>query len=175
MLAGFSIVLTLTLLAAADAGIARQTLPTHTLTGKVTDTTGVALSDVTVELSRPGESGTVRTVVTDQQGRYRIDRVLPGVYVLTLRLAGFASAIRDIEIGGGAQQFEYDVQLQARVGDTAPVSEAKPSRRVICGMTVITPAPHFDSKIVVPKPPPPAASQVKPTIRAVQPTMCWEK
>jgi hypothetical protein len=162
-----TVALTLTVAVAAQ-----QTLSSHTLTGNVTDQSDRALPGVTVELSRPGESNSVRTVVTDRTGHYRIADVLPGVYVLTFRLPGFGSAIRDIEIGGGAPEFEYDVQLRPNLAQSP--EPPQPSKRVVCGMTMITPPFGVDPGIQVPKPPPPPGQPVKPTIRTIQPAMCWE-
>jgi len=158
------------------AAAAQQSLSTHTLIGTVTDSSGQALPGVTVDLSRPAEANTVRTVVTDRNGRYRIDRVLPGAYVLAFRLPGFGSAIRDIDIGGGGPEFEYDVEMKPAVGGTTTVpGPPGPSRKEICGMTVITPRAGVDPGIQVPRSAiPPGAAPVKPTMRVIQPTMCWE-
>lgn len=159
----------------AAAAIA-QPLSTHTLIGAVTDPSGHALPGVSVDLSRPAAANTVRTVVTDVNGRYRIERVLPGAYVLSFRLPGFRSAIRDIEIGGGGPEFEYNVQLSpAPRGRTEGAGPAGPSRKVICGMTVITPPAGIDRGIQGPKSvTPPGVTPGKPTMRVIQPTMCWE-
>jgi hypothetical protein len=174
MLGRFLILLSVAAFMATAAVVAQQPLSSHTLTGTVTDASGRALPGVTVDLSRPAEANTVRTVTTDQNGRYRIDKVLPGVYVLTMRLPGFASAIRDIEIGDGGPVFEYDVQLMLNLQSASkPPAPPKPSRRVVCGMTLITPD-NVDPGILGRRTPLPNAQQVKPTIRAVQPTMCWE-
>ena len=158
------------------AAAAQQPLATHTLIGTVTDSSGQVLPGVTVDLSRPAEANTIRTVATDSNGHYRIEKVLPGAYVLTFRLPGFGSAIRDIEIGGGGPEFEYDVQLRPPVGGTATVpGPAGPSRKVICGMTVITPSAEVDPGIQGPRSAiSPGAVPVKPTMRVIQPTMCWE-
>ena len=175
MLGRFLVLLIGAVLALTPAVAAQQSLSSHTLTGRVIDGAGQTLPGVTVELSRPGESNSVRTVITDRGGRYRIDRVLPGLYVLAFRLAGFGSAIRDIEIGGGGPEFEYDVQLRpSGAGPFAGPGATGPSRKVICGMTMITPPFDIDPGIHIRKPQPPAGEPVKPTIRSVQPTMCWE-
>jgi hypothetical protein len=155
---------------------AAQTLQPHTLTGTVTGPAGRALPGATVELSRPAESGTVRSVSTDEEGRYRIERLLPGDYVLAVRLAGYAPAIRELEVGGGPLIFEYDVELSpASPSGPRDAPSSQPTKRVVCGMTVISPPADFDKGIQGPKSQPPrGAPQVKPTIRAVQPALCWE-
>jgi hypothetical protein len=158
---------------AAVVVVAQSRLSSHTLLGTVTDRSGTPLPGVTVDLNRPGETtGMVRTVVTDSNGRYRIERILPGAYVLTLRLSGFATAIRDLEIGGGPTEFEYDVQLTTAVGTAVPAPQV--AKRVVCGMTLITPPLDVDRGIYGPKAPPAETQQVKPAIRAIQPTLCWE-
>ena len=168
------------ILVAVTAVVAQQTLPSHTLQGTVTDAGGAALPDVMVELTNPASSDSLRTVVTDANGRYRIERVVPGLYVLTFRLAGFAPVIRDLDIGTGDEVFEFDVQMQLGAGQP-PLTMATPvgpRRRVVCGLTLITP-PNVDPKMVIPDRQPPASQNVppptvKPTIRAIQPTMCWD-
>ena len=175
MLGRFLVLLIGTVLVFTSAVAAQQSLSSHALTGHVTDRAGQPLPGVTVELSRPAESNSVRTVVTDRDGRYRIDKVVPGLYVLAFRLRGFGTAIRDIEIGGGGPEFEYDVQLTPLDAGTRAVPGATaPSRKVICGMTMITPPLGIDPGIHVPKPQPPVGEQVKPTIRTIQPTLCRE-
>lgn len=171
----FLILLTATLTFPVAAA-AQQPLSAHTLIGTVTDMSGHALPGVTVDLSRPAEANTVRTVATDGNGRYRIEKVLPGAYVLAFRLPGFGSAIRDIEIGGGGPEFEYDVQLRPAVGGTfSPPGPTGPSQKVTCGMTVITPPAGIDPGIQGPRSAiSPKAAPVKPTMRVIQPTMCWE-
>ena len=172
----FSVLVMAVALNLTAAVAAQQALSAHTLLGTVTDTAGRALPGVTVDLSRPAESNTVRTLVTDGNGRYRIEKVLPGAYVLSFRLPGFGSAIRDIEVGGGGPEFEYDVELRPASGGSATLPNPPgPSRKVVCGLTVITPPEGIDPGIQVPKSViPPGAAQVKPTMRIIQPTLCWE-
>ena len=195
-----SIVLSAAILVVAAAGLVaagapgRQLVQSHTLLGTVADQSGRPLPGATVELSLPAANGSVRTVTTGNDGTYRFERVVPGVYVLTARLSGFGSAIRDLEIGGGGDEFRLDVQLQPsnRGNAAADPAPAGPARRVVCGLTMITPS-NVDPKIVVPgvrppqampfsdrtNPAPPTKPQVpqtivKPTMRIGQPTLCWD-
>lgn len=160
--------------------MAQQRLPSHTLLGTVTDASGARLPGVTVELTNPASTDSLRTVVTDANGRYRIERVVPGLYVLTFRLPGFAPVIRDLDIGSGDEEFEFDVRMVVGAGQPplAMSAPAGPQRRVVCGLTLITPR-NVDPKMVLPdrQPPPPQngpSPTVKPMIRTVQPTMCWD-
>src|SRR4051812_10820061 len=91
------------LIAATATPSGQQPLPSHTLVGKVTDTRGSSLPGVTIELSNPASTNSVRTAVTGDDGRYRFERVVPGVYSLAFRLPGFVPVVRDLEIGSGSE------------------------------------------------------------------------
>lgn len=71
---------------------AAQTI-TATLTGVVRDQSGGVLPGATITVSS-GETGLVKTTVTDRDGRYTVPFLNPGTYVVTAALAGFASATR---------------------------------------------------------------------------------
>jgi hypothetical protein len=153
----------------------QQPLPSHTLLGKVSDTNGTSLPGLTVELSNPASTDSVRTAVTGADGRYRFERVVPGVYVLAFRLPGFVPVLRDLEIGSGSEDFEFDAKMQPLAAGTLSLpSPAGPQRRVVCGLTMMTPPRNPDPKIVVPNPQPNGARPATPTMRTVQPTMCWD-
>src|SRR3954470_17213149 len=151
----------------------RQPLPSHTLLGTVTDTNGTSLPGVTVELSNPASANSVRTAVTGGDGRYRFERVVPGVYVLAFRLPGFAPVVRDLEIGSGSEDFEFDAKMQPLAAGTLGIPpNAGPQRRVVCGLAMITPPQNVDPKIVVPNQQPNGQRPITPTMRTVQPMMC---
>ncbi len=65
------------------------------IVGQVRDESGGILPGVTVEAASPAIIEKVRTAVTDDQGRYRIDALRPGIYKLTFALAGFSTVVRD--------------------------------------------------------------------------------
>jgi hypothetical protein len=86
-----------------------------TLTGTVRDASGGVLPGVTVEASSASLTERVRTVVTDGQGQYRIIELNPGVYSLTVSLAGFGTVKRDGIQLGGTQVLTIPIEL--KVGD----------------------------------------------------------
>src|SRR5712691_1243586 len=60
------------------------------VTGIVTDAQGGILPGVTITLTN-AESGVVRTIVTEENGRYRLGGVPPGRYNVRAELPGFAT------------------------------------------------------------------------------------
>ena len=84
-LLGVSFVLLVPALAAAQSAII----------GVVRDTSGAVLPGVTVEAASDVLIERVRSVVTDDQGAYRIVDLRPGTYTLTFSLTGFNSFRRD--------------------------------------------------------------------------------
>ena len=78
------------------------------------------------ELPIPGTSviatqdETTRVTSTDQTGRYRFDRMQPGVWTLEVSMFGFESVTREIEITDGASPTEWELTLAARQQQAAP-------------------------------------------------------
>ena len=64
-------------------------------TGQVRDESSGVLPGVSVEAASPVLIEKVRSVVTDDQGRYTIIDLIPGVYKLTFSLTGFGTVVRD--------------------------------------------------------------------------------
>ena len=110
-------------LAANDA----QAQQTSAIAGLVRDTSGGVLPGVTVEAASPVLIEKVRTVVTDDQGRYNIVDLRPGVYRVTFTLPGFNTLIRDgVELTSG---FTAAVNAELPVGavqETVTVTGAAP-------------------------------------------------
>src|SRR3989442_969943 len=65
------------------------------IAGVVRDASGGVLPGVTVEAASPALIEKVRTVVTDDQGRYNIVDLRPGTYVITFSLTGFNTLKRE--------------------------------------------------------------------------------
>jgi hypothetical protein len=97
------------------------------IAGVVKDTTGAVLPGVTVEASSPALIEKLRTVVTDDQGQYKILDLRPGTYAVTFTLPGFSVVKREgIELSAS---FTATVNADLRVGaleETVTVSGASP-------------------------------------------------
>src|SRR5687767_11144482 len=96
---------------------AAQSSTTGSIAGVVRDTTGAVLPGVTVEAASPALIEQVRTVVTDDQGQYKILDLRPGNYTVTFTLAGFSAVKRDgLELTTG---FTATANAELRVGSIA--------------------------------------------------------
>jgi len=84
-----SALLFVTLNLAASKSACAQDLDNVTLTGRVADQNGAVIPGATVEAMLVSTSAT-RTTVTDDEGRYRIIQLEPGIYNLRASSAGFA-------------------------------------------------------------------------------------
>jgi len=71
------------------------------ITGRVTDQTGVAIVDAAVSLTGPGAGGETRVTLTDAAGRYRFGTLTPGSYELRTRRLGFADTSRSVTVTSG--------------------------------------------------------------------------
>jgi hypothetical protein len=93
---------------------------------------------VTVEASSPALIEKVRTAVTDGNGRYRIEDLRPGTYVVTFTLAGFTTTRREgLNVSGtgviavNADMPVSGVQETITVTGETPVVDVQSTRREI--------------------------------------------
>lgn len=97
------------------------------IAGVVKDTTGAVLPGVTVEASSPALIERTRTVVSDEQGLYKIIDLRPGTYAVTFSLIGFNTVRREgVELSAN---FTAQVNAELRVGsleETITVSGSSP-------------------------------------------------
>jgi len=114
-------------LAVGAAPVFAQSTTSGAIAGIVKDTTGAVLPGVTVEAASPALIEKVRSVVTDDQGNYKITDLRPGMYSVTFTLAGFNTFKRDgIELSAG---FTANISPAMAVGsmeETITVSGAAP-------------------------------------------------
>jgi hypothetical protein len=90
------------------------TAQTSTIAGSVRDESGGAVPGVTVEVAGPALIEKVRTTISDDEGRYSIVGLRPGIYTVTFSLTGFAILIREgIEL---TSDFTASVNAMLTVG-----------------------------------------------------------
>lgn len=119
-----------------------QDLDDVSVTGRVLDTNGLAVVGATITVTEQG-SGAVRTVTTNEEGRYRIIELKPGIYKVKASATGFGAKERiDLTtVSGQNLQLDFslspaDVQAQATVtvgDDDAPLVD---TTRTIVGGTI---------------------------------------
>src|SRR5437867_3417716 len=104
-----------------------QSQVSGSIAGVVKDASGAVMPGVTVEAASPSLIEKVRSVVTDDQGQYKILDLRPGTYTVTFSLTGFATLKREgIELSTG---FTAVVNGELRVGsleETVTVTGASP-------------------------------------------------
>ena len=68
-----------------------QQQATGTIAGVVKDASGAVMPGVTVEAASPALIEKVRSVVTNDQGQYKIVNLVPGTYSVSFTLPGFSA------------------------------------------------------------------------------------
>ena len=101
---------------------------TSAIAGVVKDSSGAVLPGVTVEASSPALIEKSRSVVTDNEGQYKIINLRPGDYTVTFALSGFSTVKREgVNL---TASFTATVNADLRVGaleETITVSGAAPT------------------------------------------------
>ena len=98
------------LLAAASFAALGQDLDDVTITGRVLDSNGLAVVGASVT-ARSVETGEARTVVTDDEGRYRIIKLKPGTYKVKATANGFGAQETPEIATVSAQNVQKDFKL----------------------------------------------------------------
>lgn len=122
--------------------LAAQDLDDVTVSGRVTDANGLAVVGAAVTVTEQG-SGLERTVTTNEEGRYRLIELKPGIYNVKASATGFGAKIRTdlTTVSGQNLQLDFtlspaDIQAQATVtvgDDDAPLVD---TTRTIVGSTL---------------------------------------
>jgi len=92
-----------------SAVLASAQVPTGTISGRVTDSSGGVLPGVTVSASSPNLQGS-REVVTSGSGDYVLALLPPGTYTLEFVLAGFQTARTELNVAS-TEVVPFDVEL----------------------------------------------------------------
>jgi Carboxypeptidase regulatory-like domain len=106
------------------AGVPVRAWGQAAIAGCVTDASGAFLPGVTVEAASPALIEKVRSVVTDEAGRYAIVDLRPGTFSVTFTLHGFNAVRRErIELTGS---FVATVNAQLTIGRVVETINVRP-------------------------------------------------
>src|SRR5438067_9304004 len=75
---------------------------TGQITGKVTDPTGAAVANATVEV-KAASTGALRSTQTNGTGDYTVPNLLPGTYTVTANSTCFSRAEKNVVLQVGAR------------------------------------------------------------------------
>lgn len=102
-----------------------QATATATLQGTVTDKTQAVIKSAEVTVTNKA-TGATRTVTTNDAGEYRVD-VLPGIYTIKAKAAGFAvGEAKDVELFVGRTATQNFALNPGAVSETVEVTGAAP-------------------------------------------------
>ena len=114
------------------AGFAQST--TATLEGRVTDKSGAVLPKATVTAVN-SETGTARSITTNELGSYQIPLLRVGDYTVTAELAGFRKLVRKVHLDLGASavvDFNLEVgQISEQVNVEGVAEALEPTRSMV--------------------------------------------
>ena len=96
--------------------LAQSSTMRGTLRGIVTDPSGAAIPAASVMVSGPN---LVRTVSTDETGRYVMTGLLPGHYTVQVYSPGFAPLVRSGLVLSAGYETEGDAQLAIKASRQA--------------------------------------------------------
>ena len=137
--------LTLLMLAVcfASAGAAAQDLDNVTISGKVTDQTGAIIPGASVTATLV-KTKAERTVVANDEGRYKLIQLEPGIYTVKASFTNFAAEEKTdlTTIAGQNVQLDFALKPASVTAETVVVSAADApevdTTRTVVGGTVAT-------------------------------------
>jgi hypothetical protein len=123
--------------------VSAQDLDNVTITGRVSDPNGAIIPGATIEATLV-RTGATRTTITDDEGRYRIIQLEPGLYTLRASFAGFAPMEKkDLDFTAGKNaQLDFALALAGVTAATVVIAAADTpeidTTRTVVGGTVTT-------------------------------------
>lgn len=91
------------------------------IAGKVTDSTGAAITGATIRV-RSVDTGIVRDATTDDEGFYLVNSLQPGIYEVTVNASGFAARTQKVRVSvGAARRLETQLSVTPVTGEETVV------------------------------------------------------
>ncbi len=143
IVSAFLLALLLVTVKLAEPNVSAQDLDNVTLTGRVLDQNGAVIPGATIAAILV-KTGATRTTLTDDEGRYRIIQLEPGLYNLRASFAGFALQEKKelAFVAGKNVQLELTLVPEGVTVDpitvTADDTPAVDTTRTVVGGTVTT-------------------------------------
>lgn len=109
---------------ASVSALAQDRLTTGSIGGVVQDANGAAVPNATVTIS--GQSlGTPRTVTTNDEGLYKVDGLIPGMYNVRVEITGFKTAsVENVEVNVGRESTISPNLEPGQVSEVVNVTDA---------------------------------------------------
>src|SRR5205807_9975551 len=115
----------LTCFACSPDGLLAQGETTSAIVGTVVDPSGAALASATVTIINT-ETGSKRTAMTDEAGRFSFTQLKPGSYTVKVEAVGFEPQINASVFSGLGQRqtVNFTLKLAAARGEVIVTGEA---------------------------------------------------
>jgi hemoglobin/transferrin/lactoferrin receptor protein len=111
-------------------GVAEQTTSATVIAGVITDATGAALAGATVAL-RDVATGREKTVVSGPDGKYAVEAVGNGTFLVLVTRVGFSEAARTVVVTPAERRIELPLQLELGTWSTeVSVTAARAAREI---------------------------------------------
>jgi len=125
---------------------AQDTPSTGRLAGVLRDRTGAVVQAGTVEI-RGRESTQALTTVSDVAGRYAVDSLAPGIYVVSAVAAGFDSSVRQVVVAAGVEavaDFRLEIARRLVLVEVTAAASVRPLTDVTDPRAPRQPIPAHD-------------------------------
>ena len=103
---------------------------TGAIAGQITDETGGALRGASVSIKK-ADTGVVRTVATDENGRYEAAGLAPGAYVVAATMQGFSGAERaGVTVGSGRAAVDLVLKVASVQADATVIAQVTTATKI---------------------------------------------
>ncbi len=123
-------------LCASSTGVFAQGI--GAITGVVTDPSGAAIPGASISIQQA--SARTQTTTTDSEGRFRLEGLAPGSYVLRVEAPGFQTVTREVRVQANvAAATDFHLPLPAVIQKIQVIEEARVELHAVAGGTALVP------------------------------------